>query len=371
MRALSLDSQDVRNGASMARRGRGRDRSIHNTSQPRVRNWLFAFAFVVAFLIVFGGFVRLTRSGLSIVEWNPVSGTVPPIGEAAWQSEFAKYQQTPEFQHVNSTMTLEEYKYIFYIEWLHRLIARFAGLFYAVPLFYFLGRRMIPLREAPAYVVGGLLFLGQAFAGWYMVSSGLIDRPSVSHFRLTIHLLLALALLALALWLALDHHYGRAPRRIPTKLSRYAGAALVVLILQISYGGLTAGLKAGLLADTWPLLVGALVPPGVLTRPGDLLLSPVTILFIHRWLAFAGLILAPLLYWYARSRSYSPEIQRGLAGLAIVVVLQLLLGILTVVRHVEITVALAHQANAVLLVALSVFTLHRLGAPGARTSAST
>jgi len=171
-------------------------------------SWLFTFAFIVAFLIVFGGFVRLTRSGLSITEWNPISGTIPPIGDVAWQQEFIKYQQTPEFKQVNFNMDLEEYKYIFYIEWLHRFIARLAGLAYAIPVFYFLFTKKIPFKEFGIYFVMGMLFIAQAFAGWIMVASGLVDRPSVSHFNLTVHLLLALTLLGLSLWNALGHKYG-------------------------------------------------------------------------------------------------------------------------------------------------------------------
>src|SRR5215216_4258922 len=207
----------------------------------RVRNWLFIFAFIVAFLIVFGGFVRLTRSGLSITEWNPVSGTLPPLSQQAWQEEFTKYQQTPEFKQVNFNMTLDEYKYIFYIEWIHRFIARFAGLVYAVPVFYFLVTRKIPFREFGVYFAMGLLFIAQAFAGWIMVASGLDDRPSVSHFNLTIHLLLALTLFGLALWTAFGHRYGFPDRTksakwsLPSKLGL---TSFILLIIQITYGGM-------------------------------------------------------------------------------------------------------------------------------------
>jgi cytochrome c oxidase assembly protein subunit 15 len=178
------------------------------TKNRAVMNWLIIFAIIVAFLIVFGGFVRLTRSGLSIVEWNPISGVMPPIGEQAWQEEFAKYQQTPEYTQINTDMTLPEYQYIFYIEWIHRLLARFAGLAYAIPVFYFLFTKTIPWKEFGIYFLMGMLFISQAFAGWIMVASGLVDRPAVSHFNLTIHLLLALALFGLALWTALGHKYG-------------------------------------------------------------------------------------------------------------------------------------------------------------------
>ena len=236
------------------------------TRNRAVMNWLFIFAFIVAFLVVFGGFVRLTRSGLSITEWNPISGTVPPIGEKAWLEEFAKYQGTPEFQQINSNMTLEEYKYIFYIEWIHRFIARMAGLVYAIPVFYFLFRGRIPLKEFGIYFMMGLLFIAQAAAGWAMVASGLVDRPSVSHFNLTIHLLLALSLLGLSLWTAFGHQYGFLASTKNTKWStssKLAFTFLGILLIQISYGGFTAGLKAGHVSDTWPLMFGKLIPPNL------------------------------------------------------------------------------------------------------------
>ncbi len=183
------------------------------TQDRAVMNWLFIFAFTVAFLVVFGGFVRLTRSGLSIVEWNPISGSMPPMGEQAWQDEFAKYQLTPEYIKVNSNMTLDEYKYIFYMEWIHRNVARFAGLIYAFPVFYFLFTKKIPWKEFGIYFIMGILFISQALAGWVMVASGLVDRPSVSHFNLTLHLLLALSLFGLALWTALGHKFGFPDRK--------------------------------------------------------------------------------------------------------------------------------------------------------------
>ncbi len=223
--------------------------------------WLFIFAAVVAFLVVFGGFVRLTRSGLSIVEWNPISGSMPPRGEQAWQDEFAKYQLTPEYIKVNSSMTLDEYKYIFYMEWIHRNVARFAGLIYAFPVFYFLFKKAIPWKEFGIYFVMGILFISQALAGWVMVASGLVDRPSVSHFNLTLHLLLALSLFGLALWTAFGHKYGfpeagkKATWSLPSKL---AVVYFILLIVQIIYGGFTAGLKAGHVSSTWPLMFGKL-----------------------------------------------------------------------------------------------------------------
>ncbi len=335
------------------------------TRNRAVMNWLFIFAFIVAFLVVFGGFVRLTRSGLSITEWNPISGTVPPIGEKAWLEEFDKYQQTPEFQQINSNMTLEEYKYIFYIEWIHRFIARMAGLVYAIPVFYFLFKRTIPFKEFGIYFVMGLLFIAQAAAGWAMVASGLVDRPSVSHFNLMIHLLLALSLLGLSLWTAFGHKYGfpgsddRAKWSLP---SRLALLSFVLLIIQISYGAMTAGLKAGHVSDTWPLMFGKLIPPNLFNSWINLFETPQTIVFIHRWFAFAVFIAMAALYAAARKQSYTPGIRNGLNWLLGLVAFQILLGILTVVLHVEITVALAHQAGALSLFALMIFFMHRLRA---------
>jgi cytochrome c oxidase assembly protein subunit 15 len=334
-------------------------------SNRAVMNWLFVFAFIVAFLVVFGGFVRLTRSGLSITEWNPVSGTIPPMGESAWQQEFAKYQETPEFKQINSNMTLEQYKYIFYIEWFHRFIARFAGLVYAIPVFYFLFTKQIPFKEFGIYFVMGTLFIAQAFAGWIMVASGLVDRPSVSHFNLTIHLLLALALFGLALWTAFGHKYGfpdgarKAKWSLPSKL---ALSSFAVLIIQIAYGGMTAGLKAGHVSDTWPLMFGKLIPPNLFNSWIDLFEVPQTIVFIHRWFAFLGLIVIPVMYCVAKKQNYPRDILHGLLWLTGAVALQIALGVLTVLSYVNIVVALIHQANALVLFALAVYFIHRLRA---------
>jgi len=327
--------------------------------------WLFVFACIVAFLVVFGGFVRLTRSGLSITEWNPVSGSVPPMGEQAWQEEFAKYQQTPEFKQINSNMTLEEYQYIFYIEWIHRFIARLAGLVYAIPVFYFLYTKKIPFKEFGIYFVMGLLFIAQAFAGWIMVASGLVDRPSVSHFNLTIHLLLALALLGLSLWTALGHKYSFLHTSKNTKwstASKLAVVSFILLIIQITYGGMTAGLKAGHVSDTWPLMFGKLIPPNLFNSLINIFETPQTIVFIHRWFAFAVFISMIALYFAARKQDNSVEIKNGLNWLLGLVVFQIVLGILTVLLHVQIVIALAHQAGALLLFALMIYFIHRLRA---------
>lgn len=339
------------------------------TQNRAVMNWLFVFAFVVAFLVVFGGIVRLTRSGLSIVEWNPISGVIPPMSENAWAEEFAKYQQTPEYRHINSWMTVDDYKFIFWLEWIHRIIARLAGLFYAIPVFWFLFRKAIPWKEFGVYFAMGLLFIGQAFMGWYMVASGLIDRPAVDHFRLTIHLLFALTLLSLALWTAYGHKYGFPASDKKSKwsfVSKLAAGALVILLIQISYGGLVAGLKAGHVSNTWPLMMGQWIPKGIFGAQGfdwkNLVAVPQTVVFIHRWFAFVGLIAVPYVYWAAKKRNYPPEVLRGLLWLILAVAAQITLGVLVVLTNVNIPTASIHQAGAVTLFWLAVFFLHRLRA---------
>jgi heme a synthase len=335
------------------------------TRNRAIMNWLFTFASIVAFLVVFGGFVRLTRSGLSITEWNPISGSVPPMGEKAWQEEFTKYQQTPEFKQVNFNMDLEEYKFIFYMEWIHRFIARFAGLVYAIPVFFFLFRKMIPFKEFGIYFLMGMLFIAQAFAGWIMVASGLVDRPSVSHFNLTIHLLLALSLLGLSLWTAFGHKFGfpdkskKAKWSLPSKL---AVTFLGILLIQISYGGFTAGLKAGHVSDTWPLMFGKWVPPNLFNSFINILESPQTIVFIHRWFAFVVLAAIIYLYLLVRRNNFQNDLLKGLRWFIAAVSLQIILGILTILSYVNIVIALLHQTGAIALFALAIYFIHRFRA---------
>ncbi len=337
-----------------------------STSQNNaVMKWLYVFAFVVAFLVVLGGFVRLTRSGLSIVEWNPISGAMPPSGQQGWEEEFAKYQETPEYKLINTGMTLDEYKFIFYMEWFHRNIARIAGLVYAIPVFYFLFKKIIPFKEFAIYFLMGMLFISQAFAGWVMVASGLDERPSVSHFNLTIHLLLALSLFGLALWTALGHQFGFPD---PVKKSSWSLASklslltLILLTIQITYGGFTAGLKAGHVSDTWPFMLGKLIPPNLFNSWVNIFESPQTIVFIHRWFGWLLLILTPILFYQIKKQNYPAEIQNGFKWLIGVVVLQIILGVLTILSYVNIVVALMHQANAIVLLGLTVFFIHRFRA---------
>ena len=338
-----------------------------NRSVDAVTRWLFVVCGLVMLMVVVGGYVRLARAGLAIVEWNVITGIIPPIGEEAWQAEFAKYQQSPEYQKVNYGMTLEEYKRIYYIEYFHRLLARIAGLVVVVPFLYFLWRGRIAREHAKVYAAIVVLFGLQGTVGWLMVKSGLVDRPSVSHMRLTVHLLLALLILALTLWTALNRLYYAhelVPVRVRPGPGRVALVLLGVLVVQIAYGGFVAGLKAGHVSNTWPLMFGSLVPPGLLSavQPWwlNLVETPVTIHFIHRWFAF---VVAAVVVWFnvaVRRAPTTPEVRRGGLALLGLVGVQILLGILVVVFNVPLPLALAHQAVALLLFAVTIFLNHRL-----------
>jgi cytochrome c oxidase assembly protein subunit 15 len=335
------------------------------TQNRAVMIWIFVFASVAAFLVVFGGFVRLTRSGLSIVEWNPVMGAIPPLNQQAWQSEFTKYQGSPEYEKINFGMTLDQYKEIYLIEWFHRFIARLAGLIFAIPFFAFFFKKAISWKEVGLYVLMGFLFLAQAIMGWVMVASGLVGRPSVSHYLLTAHLFLALTLIGLALWTAFSHLYGFPdPGRKPkwSIASKLVLAGLILLLVQMAYGGFTAGLKAGHISDTWPLMFGQLIPQGLFNQFRDLTEIPETVIFIHRWFAFVGLAAAIWIYGLIRKQNFLADVMNGINLVIGLVITQIVFGILVVLNHVQITLALLHQANALALFSSTIYVLHRLRA---------
>ncbi len=332
--------------------------------------WLFIVSGMVIGMVVLGGLVRLTRSGLSIVEWNVITGVVPPIGRAAWEAEFAKYQATPEFQKINTTMTLEEYEFIYYMEYFHRLLGRLVGLVFVLPLFYWLARGKIKWRESGPYLLIGLGFAFQGWLGWYMVASGLVDRPAVSHFRLTAHLLAALGLLALTFWVGLDNLLGRAApdgSRGKSGLIGILWGILIAYVIQVSYGGLMAGLKAGHISTTWPLMGGEFAPGYMFTQFGSWLENavsePVTVHFIHRWFAWVVLGLVVWL-WLAARRGAGPRVKAGpqvIAGtrwLLGFVGVQIALGVSVVLFNVPVSLASIHQAAAIGIFLAALYRLH-------------
>jgi len=345
------------------------------TQNRAVMNWILTFMSFAVFLVVFGGFVRLTRSGLSIVEWNPISGAIPPLNQQAWQAEFSRYQLTPEYQKINNTMTLDQYREIFMIEWFHRIFARIAGFVFVIPFFVFLLNKAIPIKEIGVYLIMGILFVSQAIMGWLMVSSGLVDQPAVSHYLLATHLFLALTLIGFSVWIVLGHYYGFPDYKKNTHLSlttKIATAGLVILLIQIAYGSFTAGLKAGYISDSWPLMLGKLIPQGLLNQVQPIFLNlidaPLTVVFIHRWWAFVVLVAAAVIFWLIHKQKYSSDIMNGINFVVILVIIQIFLGILVLYSHVEIAIALLHQANAIALFMSMVYVLNRLYASDRMTS---
>ena len=332
-----------------------------------VRLWLYAVAALIFAMVSLGGATRLTGSGLSITEWQPIIGAVPPLSDAAWHEAFEKYKQIPQYEHVNRGMSLAAFKLIYWWEWTHRFLGRLIGVVFLVPFLYFLasghlGRALI-WKLSGIFALGGL----QGFLGWYMVASGLADRVSVSQYRLALHMTLAVAIFGAALWVALS--LGAAPRGerptapwFPLRVEAATIAALV--LLQVAAGAFVAGLKAGSGWNTWPLMDGAVVPQGLgAISPwwANLFENALTVQFNHRLLAYA---LAAAVAWHLwsllRSNPNGPLRASGLV-LAGAVLAQVLLGIWTLLAHVPIPLALLHQAGAVAVFGVALRHWHRLG----------
>ena len=329
--------------------------------------WLYAVAALVVVMIVVGGITRLTESGLSITEWQPVTGAIPPLTEAQWQAEFAAYQRIPQYTEVNGPagMTLAGFKEIYFWEWFHRLLGRLIGLAYGVPLASFWFKGAIPAGYRGRLL--GLLALGalQGAVGWWMVKSGLTHDVKVSHLRLATHLGLALTTLALLIWTALDLKR-TAQGESKASVTRLGGLALVVLAVQLFYGALVAGLRAGPVAgggwlsmDAWPLMQGRFYPAGVDWTQGlahGLLGDPYLVHFIHRW--WAWLVVAVLIVLARQIRQIARQ-----ASIAIHAAFgtQILLGIATVYSGTAIWLAALHQFTGALLLGATVWGVHCLG----------
>jgi heme a synthase len=318
-----------------------------------LRNWLIVVAAMIFFMIVLGALTRLSESGLSMVEWKPVTGWLPPIADQAWQAELEKYLSSPQGKSVNRGFDVGQFKQIFWLEFLHRLWGRLIGLAVALPLAWFwLSGRLSPglkPRLLALLVLGGL----QGALGWAMVASGLVDRPSVSHYRLAAHLLLAVALYAYTVWLVLE--LGRQNVRHDDRKTRRKAAALIALVFVVmTWGALMAGLRAGTAHNTFPTMSGYWIPPGMFELAPwwiNLFENGTTVQFVHRWLAKLLVLGVLVMAWCTRR----PEV---LAAGAMALI-QLGLGIATILSGANIVLATLHQAGAVLLLTLLIVVRHR------------
>ncbi|MFO1352042.1 MAG: COX15/CtaA family protein [Gammaproteobacteria bacterium] len=334
-----------------------------NAGQRPIALWLLACCALVFAMVVLGGVTRLTGSGLSIVEWEPVKGALPPLDQADWQELFAEYQRTPEYQHVNRHMSLDDFKGIFWLEYLHRLLGRLIGVVFLLPFLYFLIRRRITAVLAPklaaVFILGGL----QGALGWYMVKSGLIDDPHVSQYRLTAHLLLAVALYGYMLWTALG--LLRSPgagAALKGGLKAGVYALVGLILLTMAAGGFVAGLKAGKIYNTFPLMGDYFTPPNLFALDPwwlNFFENPATAQLDHRLLAMAILLIVVLL-WFAARRSTAAHSRRaGFHWLLAVAVAQVALGIATLLQSVPVALAAAHQAGALVLLTVALALARR------------
>jgi cytochrome c oxidase assembly protein subunit 15 len=329
-----------------------------STRPAAIARWLYLVAALIVAMVVVGGITRLTESGLSITQWKPISGIVPPLTHAEWTAEFANYQRIPEYQQLNRGMTLDGFKAIFFWEYLHRLLGRVIGLAFALPLVWFAVRRQIPRgygwRLTALLALGGL----QGAIGWWMVASGLSVRTDVSHLRLATHLGTALFILGGIVWTARDLDMLAAnPMARATALRLAPALAIGALAVQILLGALTAGLDAGYAFSSWPLMGDAFFPAGVpMVTPAwrNAIDNPIVVQFLHRWIAFVA---AGALLWLAY-RARMRNAPRTALAVAALVVAQIALGIATLLSGVEIVVAVAHQANAALLLIATVAAAH-------------
>jgi cytochrome c oxidase assembly protein subunit 15 len=324
--------------------------------------WLLLCALAVALMVVVGGVTRLTHSGLSIVEWQPLVGTLPPLSEADWQTVFEKYRQTPEYKLVNKGMSLAEFKGIFWWEYFHRLLGRTIGLVFLVPLLWFWWRGRIDSRLgwklAGVFVLGGL----QGAMGWYMVASGLVDEPRVSHLRLTAHLGLAFLILGAMLWIAFDLLYPRREGK-DRGMARFAGVVAALVFLQVLLGGLVAGIRAGKAYNTFPLMNGYLVPPETfMLEPWwlNFLSNMATVQLDHRLIAWLLLLLVPWLWWRVQKPDTTGRARVAAHLLFATLAVQFGLGVWTLLAAVPVSLGAAHQGVATLVFAAALFSAHAL-----------
>lgn len=329
----------------------------------KVIYWLFTGCFLIFIMVIVGGITRLTHSGLSISDYKLISGTIPPLNDQEWTEAFELYKQYPEYQKLHYHFTLEDFKDIYFWEWLHRFIGRFIGIVFIVPFLYFLFTKQLSKPTIKKSLF--LLSLGafQGFLGWYMVKSGLIDVPEVSHYRLAMHLVTAFITFAFSLWVALDLIYPE-KKAINPSFRNLLRWGMAILLIQITWGAFVAGLDAGWIHNSWPLMAeGKIIHETVWMEQNpwwrNFIEGKSGVQFIHRYLAY--IVVAVILYIWYRSRTLAMTIPQrtGINLLLLLVFLQFLLGIFTLILAVPVWLGVAHQMGAFFLLAAMTFSLHR------------
>lgn len=331
------------------------------SSNKQIAIWLFSGCFLIFGMVVIGGITRLTGSGLSITEWKPIMGTIPPLNDVEWNVAFEKYKQIPQFQKVNYHFELNDFKSIFWWEFIHRLLGRLIGIVFIVPFIWFLIKRKLDtptIKKALfLFLLGGI----QGFLGWFMVSSGLAERTSVSHIRLAIHLMFAFITFAFTFYYGLEQINSVDQSNQPTKQTRSFNKLIFALMcVQIIYGAFVAGLHAGKIHNTFPLMSGQVIPSGMMVMdPGiaNIFDNQVTVQFIHRFMAFTLLFLCTWFLISAKKEKLNQSQRNGIYLLFAAVCFQFLLGVLTILTQVNITIASLHQIGAFFLFSASIYLL--------------
>ncbi len=318
---------------------------------------------IVYLQVIIGGTTRLTESGLSMTDWRLFKGVVPPTDEASWQAEFKRYQQFPQFQELNQEMTLDEFKSIFFWEWLHRVWGRWGGLAVFLVFGFFLFRRQLDRRRIVQFLILLLLYAAQGLLGWFMVKSGLVDQPRVSHFRLAAHLLLALFLFAYMLWMVVDLRSDTVKKTHNPNGRLLAIAILILTVVQITFGAFMSGLRAATTSPTWPDINGSMIPNNLFALDNffdNFLYNHATIQFTHRMLGYLIALLV-LGFWIKHHKIAANAAHRwAMHALPLIVILQVLLGICTLlmsVNRVPVSLGVAHQATALLFISTVLFVI--------------
>ena len=330
----------------------------------KVVYWLFTGCFLIFSMVVIGGITRLTNSGLSISDYKLITGTIPPITEQEWQEAFELYKQYPEYQKLHFHFSLEDFKGIYFWEWLHRLIGRLIGVIFIIPFLYFLFTKQLSKPTIKKSLI--LLTLGalQGFIGWFMVKSGLIDRPDVSHYRLALHLFTAFITFAYTFWVALDLIYSNKRKEANKRMLTPIWIGMFFLLLQIVYGAFVAGLDAGFIHNFWPTMAGGeWIHKTVWIEQNPVWKNFVEgksgVQFVHRYLAY--IVVAIVLWIWYRSRNFilTNLQKKGINSLLLLVLLQFALGVFTLIYAVPLWLGVAHQVGAFFLLTAMTFTLHR------------